>query len=134
MGKVTGRKLIVAERQRQVEEEGWTNRHDDKHVEGQLADAADCYAMYGHSEDVPAKWPWEMRWWKPSADPVRCCVKAGALYQAEIDRLTRSRNGLMPRTQNRIRELNKSIDVVVADLDVLLEAKRIKEKRVELEG
>ena len=32
-------------------------------------------------------WPWAKKWWKPSDDPVRNLVKAGALIAAEIDRL-----------------------------------------------
>lgn len=31
---------IAAERQRQVEVEGWTAEHDDKHADGSLAQAA----------------------------------------------------------------------------------------------
>ena len=34
-------------------------------------------------------WPWSDKWWKPSDDPVRNLVKAGALLAAEIDRLQR---------------------------------------------
>lgn len=33
-------KLIAAERARQVDEEGWTSRHDDIEVDGELAAAA----------------------------------------------------------------------------------------------
>jgi hypothetical protein len=32
-------------------------------------------------------WPWDQKWWKPSDDPVKNLVKAGALIAAEIDRL-----------------------------------------------
>lgn len=32
-------------------------------------------------------WPWDMKWWKPSDDPIKNLVKAGALIAAEIDRL-----------------------------------------------
>ena len=31
-------------------------------------------------------WPWPPEFWKPSDDPVRNLVKAGALIAAEIDR------------------------------------------------
>jgi hypothetical protein len=34
-------------------------------------------------------WPWDQDWWKPSPDPIRNLVKAGALIAAEIDRLQR---------------------------------------------
>jgi hypothetical protein len=38
-------------------------------------------------DKAPSDWPWEKSWWKPSADPIRNLVKAGALIAAEIDRL-----------------------------------------------
>lgn len=38
-----------------------------------------------------AAWPWDENWWKPSLDPIRNLVKAGALLAAEIDRLQRSK-------------------------------------------
>jgi hypothetical protein len=34
-------------------------------------------------------WPWDEKWWKPSTNPIRNLVKAGALIAAEIDRLQR---------------------------------------------
>lgn len=32
-------------------------------------------------------WPWDNKWWKPSDDPIKNLIKAGALIAAEIDRL-----------------------------------------------
>lgn len=87
--------LIVAERRRQVEAEGWTAAHDDEHAAGELAVAAACYAIpasrrdCGSHIDYPALWPWDPSWWKPG-DRVRELVKAGALVAAEIDRLQRA--------------------------------------------
>lgn len=40
----SGVDLIAAERQRQMEHEGWTPEHDDTHDAGELAWAAVCYA------------------------------------------------------------------------------------------
>jgi hypothetical protein len=40
----------------------------------------------------PDDWPWDWRFWKPSVDPIRDLVKAGALIAAEIDRLQRKKN------------------------------------------
>lgn len=83
---------VVAERFRQVSQEGWSVAHDDAHADGQLAAAAGCYALHAHEVSprrlVPAWWPWEDRWWKPS-DARRNLVKAGALILAEIERLDR---------------------------------------------
>ena len=95
MSTPTGAQLIAVERQRQITAEGWTPEHDDKHDRGELSAAADAYRIYAdkqleHGAKLPAcfipkQWPWERRWWKPSPDPVRNLVKAGALYQAQAD-------------------------------------------------
>jgi len=87
--------LITAERQRQIDVEGWTPEHDDEHSSSELNRAARFYAkkaQYPESyTDVkaPMGWPWDTEWWKPSPDPIRNLVKAGALIAAEIDRLQR---------------------------------------------
>lgn len=82
---------VLAERRRQLEVEGWTTYHDDRHDLGELALAADAYIMDGHrpAGDPSSTWPWEPVWWKPS-DPRRNLVKAGALILAEIERLDRA--------------------------------------------
>jgi hypothetical protein len=95
----TGVELIAAERERQMSHEGWTPEHDDKHTDFELSKAADSYLCAVISPDEegdengksrPAwDWPWDKDWWKPSDDPVRNLVKAGALIAAEIDRLQR---------------------------------------------
>ena len=96
----TGIELIAEERQRQIEKEGWTAEHDAEHKNGELADAAACYAMSAEKRDkyaswnivksfkFPRWWPWDSNWWKPTPeDRVRELQKAGALIAAEIDRL-----------------------------------------------
>jgi hypothetical protein len=89
---MTGVELIAAERQRQVEAEGWTTEHDDGHYYGELAQAAACYARFDVSR--AATWPWAVEWWKPTpGNRVRELVKAGALIAAEIDRLQRAADG-----------------------------------------
>lgn len=90
---------VLDERRRQIEKEGWTPEHDDRHVPGQLALAAAAYAIEADAnltdpEDAhpigapPECWPWGARWWKPT-DARRDLVKAGALILAEIERLDR---------------------------------------------
>lgn len=79
----SGAELIAAERKRQIENEGFTPAHDLRYNRGELLLAGKCYA------NVPALWPWSSAWWKPSDDPVKNLVKAGALIAAEIDRLLR---------------------------------------------
>lgn len=98
-------KDIIAERQRQISEEGWTPEHDDKYNDFQLALAAAGYAQnvadyageycQPHSSinwtdaPEPEAWPWSPVWWKPT-NPRRDLVKAGALILAEIERLDRA--------------------------------------------
>jgi hypothetical protein len=86
--------LIAAERARQQRVEGWTPAHDDTHDKGEMLDAAACYAAVVKFPALirrgsPSTWPWALSWWKPSDDPIRNLVKAGALIAAEIDRLQR---------------------------------------------
>lgn len=99
----TGIELIAAERQRQIDVEGWTPEHDAEHTHGELSRAAGIYANRAsliesqNSEafllewGVPDLWPWSGDWWKPSKDPIRNLEKAGALIAAELDRLLRAR-------------------------------------------
>lgn len=102
---LTGVERIAIERQRQLEAEGWTPEHDDKHNISEMACAAACYAMgrklivfNGYLRGIGFEgeprlwkiWPWDQPdYWKPSNNPIRNLEKAGALIAAEIDRLTR---------------------------------------------
>lgn len=115
---MSGIERIAAERQRQIEQEGWTPEHDDGHDQGELALAACCYAtpilLYQRIDNATGfelvdPWPWEPRWDKRSdaadhdgntiPDPenynyesrLDLLAKAGALIAAEIDRLERIR-------------------------------------------
>ena len=97
--------MIAVERLRQIQAEGWTAEHDDAQVQSQIALAAAAYAFAAQfsafgtddwtdekwAKACPDFWPWAPEWWKPSNDPVRNLVRAGALIAAEIDRLTRKR-------------------------------------------
>lgn len=86
---------IARERERQIEVEGWTHEHDDKHSESELAWAAACYAQQAGMGDrknqdplFPVEWPWGIKFWKPTT-PRRDLIKAAALIVAEIERLDR---------------------------------------------
>lgn len=84
---------ITAERDRQINEEGWSAEDDDEHYSGQLANAAACYALsaggWGASTNVITRhWPWNWSWWKPTT-PRRDLIKAAALIVAEIERMDR---------------------------------------------
>jgi len=90
---------ITRERQRQIQEEGYSAAHDDGHRNGSIAQAAACYAetaalqiKNGLEQSPPCffhkDWPWEREYFQ-ARDPRRNLVKAGALIAAEIDRLDR---------------------------------------------
>lgn len=93
---------LVIERLRQIRGEGFSEKHDDQHVQGELAIAAACYAEEAFcqireperlpviSQVVPQFWPWEPTWWKPSLDARRNLVKAGALILAAISQIDRA--------------------------------------------
>jgi len=91
---------VLAERNRQIEMEGWTRDHDDEHDTGQLAAAAAAYALEAsllfpdvrtdeHQRLIQRIWPWDSQWWKPK-DKRRNLVRAAALALAEIERLDRA--------------------------------------------
>lgn len=84
----TGAELIAEERQRQVEEEGWSPEHDKQWRNNELVFAAITYAI--QEDEVPdegliAYWPWSKEWYKPK-DRMSNLIRAGALIAAEIDR------------------------------------------------
>lgn len=83
---------VYIERSRQINVEGFTAEHDDKHTGGALASAALCYiydsTYFCDFSILRHYWPWEKEWWKPST-PRRNLIKAAALIVAEIERLDR---------------------------------------------
>ncbi|HAU5636073.1 ead/Ea22-like family protein [Citrobacter amalonaticus] len=85
---------VIAERYRQQSVEGWTPEHDDQYEDGELIDAAACYAqdsgLWDCVGEPPSDWPWNDEWWKPSKNMRRNLVKAGALILAEIERRDRA--------------------------------------------
>jgi hypothetical protein len=104
---------VIAERLRQISEEGFTPEYDDLYKNGSLALAAACYAIASDCDDKERKsldpscvfwsttdaafvwqkmWPFPIGWWKPK-DRRRDLVRAGALILAEIERLDRASAG-----------------------------------------
>lgn len=82
---MTGMGLILAERRRQIEVEGWTPEHDKQHSIHDLANAGGCYwRAFNALAPMDPKWPWGACWWKPK-DRLRNLVRAGALYMAAHD-------------------------------------------------
>lgn len=90
--KMNGTKLILAERQRQIDIEGWTDSHDDDHGSSVLENAAYCYRdAEGPDAPMPNEWPWSAQWWKPK-DRKRNLERAGALYLAASATSERARD------------------------------------------
>jgi hypothetical protein len=96
---MSGIDLIAKERQRQIEEEGWTPEHDDDHRYGSLAVVAATLACDGTDARVidPLERgtdddPWGLlskHGYQAGGDDIRKLSIAGALIAAEIDRLER---------------------------------------------
>lgn len=87
---LTGKELIAAERQRQIEKEGWSEAHDDTHGPGALEAAAFCYRdAVDEVAEQPSEWPWSQAWWKPKGRQ-RNLERAGGLFQAAADAAARA--------------------------------------------
>lgn len=92
--------LIIEERKRQIEVEGWTHEHDDQHIHGELANAGAYYALnedaiehindnWGNDMHL-CLWPFDLEWIKRTPnDRIRELTKAASLIVAEIERLQR---------------------------------------------
>ena len=88
---------IAAERRRQIREEGFSHKHDDKFVNGELGQGASSYLIRAWCSIGRAKvdnqpspwWPFSDAAWKP-ASIRRMLVKAAAMIVAEIERLDRA--------------------------------------------
>ena len=89
---------VLAERQRQIDVEGFTIASDHaNNGEGDLAAAGSSYALSAACaldpranalDEPPYAWPWEEKWWKPTT-PRRDLVKAAALMIAAIESIDR---------------------------------------------
>lgn len=83
---------VIAERFRQIEQEGWSTDHDDRHARGELAQAGAAYLVHAGTQSgtPPHDWPWSGDWWKP-AGYRRDMVRGVALGIAEGERFDRLR-------------------------------------------
>lgn len=91
---------VMAERERQIIEEGFGSGHDDiEERGGGMAVVAGLYSLA--ASGIPDThpffkewWPnnWSFRWWKPTT-PRRNLVKAAALIIAEIEWIDRATGG-----------------------------------------
>jgi len=77
--------FIRAERQRQIEAEGWTCGHDEEHGSETLRAAAQSYRdAPDENTPIPSAWPFDEQWWKPYGRQ-RNLERAGALYLAAAE-------------------------------------------------
>jgi hypothetical protein len=107
-----GVELIAAERQRQVEEEGYTTEHDDdNHKRGEIVAAACHYAAPDYCP-YPVTWPILMGKFREDKPRLRQLVIAGALIAAEIDRLLRQ--------EARAAEIDRQLDIKDAMSDLVI--------------
>ncbi len=90
---------IIAERQRQITDEGFTPEQDDKYDREELVSAAISYirlaTIWKDKDPVsyrnccpPMSWPWSPEWWKPT-NPRRDMIKGIALLIAALERRDR---------------------------------------------
>lgn len=88
-GYTEGIARIANERIRQITEKDFSKLHDTRWKKRELLYAAMAYleAIAEPKLVAPFIWPFDVMYWKPSEDPVRNLIKAGALIAAEIDRL-----------------------------------------------
>lgn len=121
--KLGGADRIRLERERQKNIKLFNDERDDKYTKGELRQAAMCYetaAINNYDGDVPPRgWPWANESWRPTGI-LRCLEKAGSLYQAEIDRMTRKNidrdNPMLLLMEERVKTLSEEIDRFLAPL------------------
>lgn len=118
--------MIEAERQRQIDVEGWTSEHDDEHAHGEMLQAALIYRAHArgeilqHNEDgTPHGWPWELAWWKPK-DPLSDLVRAGALCMADADRRRRAFHGRATMEYDPGSPAAYKLAMIIGDINTIL--------------
>ena len=87
--KKSGIEFIAAERQRQIDVEGWSAEHDDTHREGELAIEAALWATQDTAEETLRNGMCGNGPHRKGKPRIKQLAIAGALIAAEIDRLHR---------------------------------------------
>lgn len=109
--------LILAERHRQIAEEGYTPEMDDLCIGHELMIAGACYERDPDRRErkfLAHCWPFDKEAWKPTAHlgregRIRELVKAGALFTAELDRLNRINKLMTPHKAAAKRRIERVI-------------------------
>lgn len=103
---------VIAERYRQIEQEGWSLEHDDDHAPRELALAGAGYVRQaGRSVLVPMDWPWSKDWWKPTGFR-RDLVKGSALIVAEGEKFDRARKSKRQPLMTDDRRDNRGVNLI----------------------
>jgi hypothetical protein len=86
-------RAAIAERFRQIEQEGFSPNEDNRYVDGELRTAGGCYILHAgtQSPTMPHEWPWPQQWWKPNGYR-RDLVRGVALAIADGERFDRERH------------------------------------------
>jgi hypothetical protein len=125
---------VLAERQRQITDEGWTPAHDDKHTYGELVQAAADLCVDGTDFRVVDMDGDQIIGWglneRHKDDRRRQLVIAGALILAEIERLDRAKGARAPVQASPTTTLTGQILVMATLLEKALRVV----KNVEAEG
>lgn len=92
--------LVEKERNRQIVEKGYTSEHDDEHTNGEIANAAACYAatvpifkVMVNTDRFPMKtvYPWQCTFFsKEDHSRKQQLIIAAAFINAEYDRIVRA--------------------------------------------
>lgn len=119
---VTGKSLIAAERQRQVESEGYDEAHDREHGPAGLVSAANSY-VFGTLPGYALLWPWSEESWKPR-DRLSNLIRGGALYRAALDA-----GGDQSSTSAHLADVGTEIDAILSTArTVLVDAQAAKRR------
>lgn len=115
--------LIVAERRRQIDSEGYSVEHDREHGPAALFRAACCYQFHA-SQNLPEFWPWKKEAWKPKGH-LSNLIRAGALYLAALEVADPEKTygfiGEIPREiRSALDSVTISLDAILAEADALL--------------
>ena len=94
-----GAAMAVRERKRQIEEKGYSQKHDSAWRSGQLLRGAECYfltddqrrRMTPNGANAPGKWPFISDTFKPTGDRLLDLSKGVAMAIAEMDRIIHER-------------------------------------------
>jgi|UPI0008377439 hypothetical protein len=83
---------VAAERQRQIDVEGWSAAHDDRYAHPELVAAGLAYLNPKNQtrKRPPHGWPWDRVWWKPKGYR-RNFIRGMALLVANIEQRRRAK-------------------------------------------